>query len=56
VEEILWEIKSSMGGGGGGSFWTARGIRQRCPLSPLFNILMADLEKEMRKVNGKGEE
>lgn len=28
-------------------FWTGREVRQRCPY--LFNILMADLDKEMRK-------
>lgn len=31
-------------------FWTGRGVRQEYPLSPnLFNILIADLEEEMRK-------
>lgn len=35
----------------GENFWTARRVRQDCPLSPvLFNILMADVEEEMGKV------
>lgn len=34
----------------GGEFWTARSVRQGCPLSPLFNELIADLEEEMAKV------
>lgn len=40
-----------VGGELGGSFLTARGVRQGCPLSPLlFNIVIANLEEEMGKV------
>lgn len=29
-------------------FWTEKGVKQGCPLSPLFfNVLMADIEKEL---------
>lgn len=39
----------------GESFWTARGVRQGCRLSPvLFNLLIADMEKEMRKIKWGG--
>lgn len=35
----------------GECFWTARGVRQGCPLTLLlFNIMIANLKKEMRKV------
>lgn len=31
--------------------WTARGIRQRCPFSPiLFSVLVVDLEEKIDKV------
>lgn len=52
VEELLRETKSKVRGkdGLGESFWTGRGIRQKCLLSTLlFNLLIADLEEEMKK-------
>ncbi|XP_011859447.1 PREDICTED: golgin subfamily A member 6-like protein 22, partial [Vollenhovia emeryi] len=55
VEEVLRETKSrvKVGGEVGEAFWTARGVRQGYPLSPLlFNILLADIEEEMGR-NGK---
>ncbi|XP_011881271.1 PREDICTED: uncharacterized protein LOC105569421 [Vollenhovia emeryi] len=57
VEEIMRETTSRVRVRGeiGKEFWTARGLRQGCPLSAdLFNILLADLEEEMGNVKWGG--
>lgn len=50
---VLVETRSRVRVSGeiGEGFWTARGVRRRCPLSLLvFNILISDIEEKMRKV------
>lgn len=57
VGEILRETKCKMRVGEevGEGFWTARRVRQGCPLSPLlFILVLADLEEEMGKVRWEG--
>lgn len=55
VVELLRETRSRVRVGRevGDTFWTARGVRQGCPLSfLLFNVMLADVEEEMGKVKG----
>lgn len=57
IEEVLRETRCSVriSGEEGEGFWTARGVRQGCPMSPiLFNLVLADLEEELRKVKWGG--
>ncbi|KMQ84308.1 rna-directed dna polymerase reverse transcriptase domain containing protein [Lasius niger] len=52
VDEILRETKSRVriGKQWGEKFWIIKGVRQGYPLSPmLFNILIADIDKDMEK-------
>lgn len=55
IEEVLRETKSKVRIGEEVSeeFWTGRGVRQRCSLSPLlFNIVIVDLEEDMGSWGG----
>lgn len=48
VEELEENDEWGKGRRRGEGFWTAKEMRQRCPLSPLLlNLLMADLETKM---------
>ena len=52
-EEVLKETiicRVRVGEEVGREFWTARGVRQGCPLSPsLFTLLLADLDEETER-------
>src|SRR5436190_19152882 len=51
-EDVIRETRNRVRVGEevGMQFWTGKGVRQGCPLSPgLFNLLLADLEEEMRR-------
>lgn len=57
IEEVLRETRCRVriGGEEGEGFWTVRGVRRGCPMSPiLFNLVLADLEEKLRKVKWGG--
>jgi len=52
IKEIYRSTKNAVKVHGGVSdwFWTEKGLRQGCPLSPtLFSLLIADIEEELKK-------
>lgn len=52
MKEVMRETRNRVrvGNREGEIFWTARGVRQECPLSlVLFNILLADMEEELAR-------
>ena len=52
IERIYRETKSKVriGKNYAESFWTEKGVRQGCPLSPqLFILFIADIEEYLRK-------
>jgi len=58
IMEIYEDTRSvvRIGGRVGKRFWTGKGVRQGCPLSPLlFNLLVVDIEKELGKDGVGGE-
>lgn len=53
IMEIYEETRSVMRVGNrvGKKFWTEKGVKQGCPLSPLlFNLLIADMEEGLGRL------
>lgn len=52
IEEVYRETRNRVKVGCkiGKNFWTARGVRQECPMSPyLFNLVLAYMEEMLRR-------